>query len=246
MLPKKIIEKNRTTILNQDTWFTTNDKFIDRHGRLTIIGRSDDVIISLDGTNINPEDIERQFKFNAIVRCAAIAIRLPSGYDKIILVIGLPSNTSQTSRNEINYKAFEIIKSLPINMKPREIYFTNELPLTNLGKVKRGNIKQSFINSPKLFVKIKNNIDKTKINTQHSAELIKMIDVVRKCYAEVLNLKLDQVSEATDFILDLGGTSLDYYSLISKISMTVGKEIKLVETKTLTTPLDFALLLMKR
>ncbi|GHU47241.1 hypothetical protein FACS1894218_1230 [Bacilli bacterium] len=80
---------------------------------------------------------------------------------------------------------------------------------------------------------------------QYSEELSKTIGMIKKCYAEVLDLKLSQINEHTDFILDLGGTSMDYYNLINKISIATGKEVSLVNSKALTTPLDFALHLSK-
>jgi hypothetical protein len=243
MLAKKIISGDHVVEFN-NKWFVTKDMFINKHGRLLMLGRADDIIIGREGIKINPEEIENKFPFND-GRCTVIPHRLPSGYDKIILVIQISNTISKTSRNEITYQTFKAIKDLPIDKKPREVYSIDKLPLTNLGKVKRVTVKEMFIKSPELFTRIENNVDVNAMKQQHSHELNEAINIVKQCYAEVLHLNIKQIDEHTDFILDLGGTSLDYYALLNKISLITNKQISLINNKTLTTPLDFALLLIK-
>jgi long-subunit acyl-CoA synthetase (AMP-forming)/acyl carrier protein len=240
MLARKIINVDNTIEFNDNRWFVTNDMFINKHGRLLMIGRSDDIIISSEGIKINPEEIENIFQSNINLQCAAIPYRLPSGHDKIILIIESP-----VTIDKLSHSVFKVINDLPINQRPREVYVTNKLPLTNLGKVKHVILKEMFINSPELFNKVKNDINSDHIKQQYSNELIQMLNIVKKCYAEVLNLNIKQIDDHTDFTLDLGGTSLDYYSLLNKVSIVTGKQINLVNNKVLTTPIDFALLLIK-
>jgi acyl carrier protein len=209
-----------------------------------MLGRSDDMIVNIEGAKINPEQIENHFVFNNGVQCVALPMKLPSGYDKIILIVCTSSSNSEEMKQKIITNIFATIKKMPISEKPRDIYFTNILPLTVLGKVARHAIKDKFIHSQASFVKIKNNVLSNYQQEAYSDKTLSILEKIKKCYAIVLEVNINTIDNHTDFTLDLGGTSLDYYNLVNKISNAIGKEIKLTSTKPLTTPLDFALSLV--
>lgn len=112
-----------------------NDRgYLDAAGRLFILGRSDDMIIT-GGVNVAPAEIEEAIARLPYVEAVAV-IGLPDEEwgQKVTAVIcptpGEPPPSAQTVHSDL--KAF-----LAGPRRPKHVLFTDELPLTDLGKLDR-------------------------------------------------------------------------------------------------------------
>ena len=119
-----------------DGWFETNDlgEIID--GKLVVIGRSDDVIIS-GGENLSLNTIESILTdlFPAI-QCAAFSVEDPQwGQSLHIAVVGDVDRDSITAALESRIGSFA---------KPKGIHFVESLPLLGIGKVDRKRLAQGI------------------------------------------------------------------------------------------------------
>ena len=119
-----------------DGWFETNDlgEIID--GKLVVIGRSDDVIIS-GGENLSLNTIESILTdlFPAI-QCAAFSVEDPQwGQSLHIAVVGDvdPESIAAALENRIGSFA-----------KPKGVHFVESLPLLGIGKVDRKRLAQGI------------------------------------------------------------------------------------------------------
>jgi O-succinylbenzoic acid--CoA ligase len=117
-------------------WFETNDlgEIID--GKLVVIGRSDDVIIS-GGENLSLNAIESILTdlFPAI-QCAAFSVEDPQwGQSLHIAVVGDVDRDSIAAALENRIGSFA---------KPKGVHFVGSLPLLGIGKVDRKRLAQGI------------------------------------------------------------------------------------------------------
>ena len=124
---------NSSNILElQDGWFTTNDlgEIID--GKLIVLGRADDVIIT-GGENLSLIAIEAVLSIRfPDLECAAFAIKDPQwGQALHIAVVG------QANENEISLFLEGALGQIA---KPKGIHSIESLPLLGIGKVDRATL----------------------------------------------------------------------------------------------------------
>ena len=116
----------------QDGWFTTNDlgEIID--GKLNVLGRADDVIIT-GGENLSLIAIEAVLSIRfSDLECAAFAIKDPQwGQALHIAVVG------QANQNEISLYLEGALGQIA---KPKGIHSIESLPLLGIGKVDRATL----------------------------------------------------------------------------------------------------------
>jgi long-chain acyl-CoA synthetase len=134
-------------VLDEDGWLHTGDLGkLDKRDRLTIVGRSKEVILSTSGENVYPDDVENM-------------IGLPKGIEELSIV-GLPDDKGgervaclamvvededldhkeRRDKAEKNLKA--AIEKLPRVMRPTVVRLTDtELPRTSTRKVKRKEVR---------------------------------------------------------------------------------------------------------
>ena len=63
-------------VVDEDGWFHTGDVGeLDDQGRLRVLGRSKDVIVTANGLNVHPRDVESELAREGSVREAAVVGR---------------------------------------------------------------------------------------------------------------------------------------------------------------------------
>jgi fatty-acyl-CoA synthase len=100
---------------------------IDRHGRLTVLGRDDDMVV-IGGENVYPNQVEDVIlRHPAVKECAVTATSDPSFGTKLVAhVVG------DASAEELQ----ELVRSeLARFAVPREVHFLDALPRNATGKV---------------------------------------------------------------------------------------------------------------
>lgn len=121
-------------------WLRTGDfGWINDEGRLTILGRSDDLIIS-GGENIHPVEVEHILLDHPDVR-EAVVVGLPDPQWGEIVVAAVVADPEQVSARNLE----ELVRRHLAGYKvPRKWHFVDELPHNALGKVARSEVVRAF------------------------------------------------------------------------------------------------------
>lgn len=129
---------DETRRLLSDGWFATGDRgYLDTDGVLTVVDRIKDLIIS-GGENIAPAEVEGVIRTLDGVEDAAV-IGLPdSEWGEVVSAFIVRKEDLLTEQQVIDQAG----ESLPSFMKPRRVFFVNEIPRNNMGKVARTKLRE--------------------------------------------------------------------------------------------------------
>jgi len=187
----------------EDGWLKTGDLGkMDEKGRLTIVGRSKDVIVTATGENVYPDDVENLLGVPKYIKELSI-IGLPDGDgNERVACLGVidaeaddklsHADLLQSARDALQKR----IANLPRAMRPTNLHLTDvALPRTSTRKVKR-----------KEVVKFVSRLEKAK-EAIHDAHGVAS-DVVRNAIASVAKRKPEEIKLEHHLSNDLGFDSL--------------------------------------
>lgn len=233
------LTENGIVARNKNEYFNTGDMCsVDSRGRFLLFGRKDDVIIGENGENISPDMIEQRISVPGAVSMCVLGLDI-LGDTRPVAVLQLRESTSPYEKARIAQRIFSAIDGLPLTERPAKVFFTfAELP-SNLGKVKRSQLRKMIDDGAVICEEMKrpesDNFDKIYDDS------IKMyLDDIRGVFAQVLSKDVSEISADSHFIYDLGGDSMSYFNLVSLVSKKYSVEIKIEQQNSLFTPLDFA------
>lgn len=219
---KKIITMTEEQTINKDEWFDTADiARVDKSGRYYIEGRVDDIVLTENGEKINPDLIEKNLSFSLVEKYAVMGLK-KNDQDELSLILEIKNNLGQKKIDALVAEVEKNILSLeyPIN----NIYYTfDAISSPNAIKVSR-KILSKWIENKKVtlvpFSEIKQSIlfDETGLNEEVQQK-------VKKLFSELLMIEENKIGNNDHFILDLGGTSLDYFTLLIKVNEEFGVSI---------------------
>ena len=222
----RIIHKDgKEEIINKDEWQHTNDiACVDKKGYYYLKGRKDDVCIGKNGEKINPDEIERYVLMTSAIRYCFTTIN-----EKLSLVMQLSKSNytikAQSIINEVN-NCLEKLEKVGYHIE--QVYYTfDDIASKEAIKVSR-KILDTLISKNR--IKLMSFSDFTKSvetdSKEVNAEIVKRIS---KVFGEVLNKDPDSLDVNANFFFDLGGTSLDYMSLLMKLEQEFEMKISLEE-----------------
>ena len=225
-----------------------DDKFVDRdknvpiatndiceleYDKYYISGRLDEIFVGKNGENYSLPRIENSFKSSYATDLVCVPhngkIALVLSYDKSIPHNIIKKELSGIIHNE-NFTNFAIGK----------IFVTNdELPKANGIKIKR-NLVQSMLEAGKILA----------IDIDMNSELannVKLNESILKKVIEVFKeiTKAEKVEIDSDFFIDLGGDSLSYFELVSKLESAFETPLE-INIQLTRTPQAFTLQAMKQ
>ena len=132
---------------HEDGFFITGDiARIDPKGRLSILGRATDLIIS-GGLNVYPKEVETQIdKFSGVDESAVIGVPHPDFGEGVVAIIVHRKSIS------INKKELQLFlaQRLAKFKRPKKIFFVQLLPRNAMGKIKKDVLRQEYA---KCFIK---------------------------------------------------------------------------------------------
>jgi len=123
-----------------DGWFRTGDVgVIAADGRVTIVGRSKDLIIS-GGYNVYPAEIEGVINdMSGVAESAVIGVPHPDFGEAVVAVV-VPKAGASLSPDSI----VSTLKSRIANFKvPKRVFVQNELPRNAMGKVQKNVLRDA-------------------------------------------------------------------------------------------------------
>ena len=208
----KIITKDNVIDVDKNSWYHTNDiAKMDKCGYFYISGRLDDVYLAQSGEKYNPDLIEKKCLLTKVANYCILEL------DKqLSLIIQVKENVNALDKKIIKEEVDGTVTKLrdegfPIN---KVFYTTDALMNQNAIKVSRTilkkNIEAGLIKLSPFANFIEDDFDLTAVNEEIRAE-------VTKVFSEVLDKDIKEIDFHAHFIFDLGGTSLDYISLLVKL-----------------------------
>lgn len=211
---KKIIVDGK--VAPNEEWFNTGDVVtVNEDGKFYLQGRASDIVINENGENLNPDFAEKVFDLPG-AKC--FSVMGDEKMEKLILIVQIPEGMVRDDR-EILEKNIRICEEkLPAVYKISKVYFTNDAVMgENDIKVSRNKVKRNIANGNiRLFESIE---DVENEGFENDSELKKKL---RSILADALNLPEEKITNTGHFIKDLGGTSLDYFTVVSEIDEQLG------------------------
>ena len=210
----KIISKEDGLItINKDQWYKTNDvASVDEKGNFYINGRMDDVFISTNGEKYNPDLIEQKCLLTTVDNYCII-----KKDDKLVLIIQININANKLVKLNVKNEVTKVVNYLRDNNYPlHEVYYTTDnLMNKNAIKVSRTILNKLIDNGMiKLYP-----FDRICEDSDYNEEIIEndISLLVAKVFSEILGIDIKKEDYNKHFIFDLGGSSLDYITLLVKL-----------------------------
>lgn len=209
--------------------FYTNDLVSFENNTYFIKGRKSDLFISENGENISPDIIEQElnislassFSVLEIDNNLSIILEYKKGLNPILI-----NKEIEVLKNSLSYKAYgNIIKRIWITYDK----ISNE----NAIKVSRTQLKNKIMSKevslldPKLL-KVE------PLETENN----EIISIIKNIFKECISVN-NNVENDSDYFIDLGGDSLGYLSLISRIEEEFDISFDLEKDGAMRTPNDF-------
>ena len=137
-------ENDHAEHFDENGWFNSGDfGHLNRNGHLFIENRRTDLIIS-GGENINPIEIEQALeRLDGISEAAVIGIEDEEWGQKVVALITVTDSEThnlESVKNKLKGKiaAFKL---------PKELLIVEAIPKTSTGKIKKRDLKKSYLNS---------------------------------------------------------------------------------------------------
>jgi malonyl-CoA/methylmalonyl-CoA synthetase len=127
-----------------DGWFITGDMaMMDRHDRISIVGRAKDLIIS-GGFNVYPKEIEGEIDEIPGVRESAV-IGLPHpDFGEGVAAVVVPDGSRELKEDDI---LAPLKDRLARFKQPKRVYMVAELPRNTMGKVQKAQLRETYKDS---------------------------------------------------------------------------------------------------
>ena len=228
-LCKYYIENGEQVDLKND-WFRTKDLAVEEKGRYYLIGRKDDLIVSTSGENINPNLYEYCFNIEHVKKVCIIDAKRKGQVYPVILVSVVKYISTETQERVVQ-KVKEKLKELNLLSEIKEVVLVGEdLIKGNEFKLNRKRLATEYNDGT---LNILSSKDKKGVESAFD-EIEKK---VAECFEKVLGKSIDKKA---DFFVDEGGTSLEYFTLVTYIQDEFDLTISFSNEKKLTTISDFS------
>jgi long-chain acyl-CoA synthetase len=133
--------KDTSDVLSNEGWLHTGDiGFMDKDGFVQIVDRKKDMIL-VSGFNVYPNEVEEIIAHHPdVVEVGVIGVPDEKSGEAVVAVV-VSSNPSLTEEALIDYCR----ENLTGYKRPRHVFFTDELPKTNVGKILRRELRAKYV-----------------------------------------------------------------------------------------------------
>lgn len=194
-------------------WFNTGDNMTCQGGYYSILGRQGDVVIGENGENINPDVIEKLFLLGKSKQLSVLGLPGENGQELSMVVQINPYATEETIQ-AIRQEVYQINQTLPSTTAIRKFYFTtDEMTPPTAVKVSRTQLLKKISDGQ---IKLIPFADHTAASREGSDS--PLMGQVRQIIASVLDISADSIEANSHIFFDLGGTSIQYFSILTALS----------------------------
>lgn len=232
--------------LDKDGYFHTGDiASIDEEGYTYIRGKAKDVVIGANGENIYPDEIEIKFKDLHEIEDLAI-LGVPSDKGELLtMVIHVSHKLSKEQVKELENKIAGANEKLPIAMQVQQFYLsTLPLPVNASMKVMRYQLVDDLKNRPETFIKLTNG-DLVSFDGYDEKDIKDISEHLIDIVSDILNIKKEDIANSSHIILDLGGDSFTYMSIIASVESEFDIKIATEMIGRLNTINEFTLYILQ-
>ena len=226
-----------------DGWFDTGDIVrIDPSGRAYIDGRISDIVFGDEGENLNPDFAQNAFSLSSAV---AFCVTGTENNSRLMLVVQLSPGITPEEKETLFREIEAANESLPANYRVGKVLYTFD-PISDAGaiKVSRAALKKKLDANAIRPAEDPAPVSVQKSETAEDASEIK--NGLRAIFADVLGIPEENISDSGHFMNDLGGSSLDYFTLIGEINSRFDVTLDFEADKFGYTLNDFEIILKKK
>ncbi len=207
-----VIENGIKRALDDNSFIPTGDIGHERNGYLYIDAREDDLLVLPSGEKVYPNHLESYFEFLGPNR-----YRVLSSKGKIVLIFYCDESQSNEDVYRNYLKIKEANKGISSSFRVQEIRKTAvPLPLSLKQEVSRPELRRMLESSPKDYPFV--SAADAKLSQASSVDP-ELLELVKKEVAEILGIKdIREIDDDADFFADLGGDSMSYMELSSRLA----------------------------
>lgn len=241
---EEIINGKRMPTKLDDGYFHTGDiAYVDNAGFYYIKGRLKDTIISSNGENVYPDEIESYFREIKHINNLVVFGMKSDNIEKVILVVVLENNVKNEEIPEIKKNIDSINATLSNEKKISCAYiYKKNLPVANNMKVKRFALKNELEKNPQNFISFdgKNAIKKSaSLSSFDPKDVERVSKKIRKTFSKILYLPEYKIDDESSWGVDLGGDSMSYVTMVQELNSIFKISIPTSKYGTLLTVADF-------
>lgn len=211
-LSHKIMCGGKVTVTADDEWFNTHDLFAFRDGKYYINGRKDDLVICSNGENINPDMTEPELSVEG-----TRGVCLTGSDGETVLIVEIARFTDESSFAALQERLTAKISALGLApLIDRIVYTDTPLRGEDDFKTARKKVLQRLREGGL------NVIDRGNIRKKCDEETTELMERVRTIFADSLGKEPSAVDFDAHYFFDLGGSSLDYFTMVTEIQNEFG------------------------
>jgi long-chain acyl-CoA synthetase len=199
--------------IDSDGWLHTGDLGkLDHRGRLTIVGRAKDVIVTSNGENVYPDDVEALIgSVPGVDQLAVVGISDGRGGERVALAAVVDDTLPRAEAQQRAREALEHrFRDLPSAMRPVVVQvISGKLPRTNTRKVKRAQVREMI----------------ERMQRAGKSEADKQDNLVRRAIANVTRRAPADVHATHTLRGDLGCDSLILLELLVALESHIGRSV---------------------
>lgn len=205
-----------------EDWFHTGDVVKkEADGRYYIDGRLSDIVLGDDGENLNPDLAEQAFTLS----CAKnFCVTGNEEKNKLILIVQVAPGLIQLQKDKLLREIETCNRSLALNYQVREVFFTYD-SIQSETAIK---VSRAFVSSQIAAGKIQLFKDINQ-KTKEFEEETELKALIRNVFAKALMIDASEIGDDDHFMMDLGGSSLDYFAVVGELSEKFGMTISFEE-----------------
>lgn len=209
------------TLVEVGEWVETGDIMQCRDGDYYICGRIGDMVLGENGENINPDLIEAHFRpAEAVAFCV---LGLGQGENQeLSMILQLSPYLPQDRIQKLTDELYAVNETLPDATRVRKFYFTHDAIMAPTAiKVSRKSLHRALDRGD---VKL---VTAAQMKQLHALDRElecnpELYARVREIVARELDLEEDKIKADDHIIFDLGGSSLQYFAILSELADTFG------------------------
>ncbi len=195
-----------------EEWFDTGDIVRCDADGYYIDGRISDIVFGDDGENLNPDFAEQAFVLPGALQLCVLGNEDNS---RLMLLVRIPKDMLSMQRARLAEAIETCNASLPTSYRVKDIRYTYDaLSDETAIKVSRSYLSRAIADGTVGFVELNARPD-TATEAGEDSEIKRAL---RALFAQVLSVDESEISDNAHFMTELGGSSLDYFTLISEVN----------------------------